>query len=99
MDFRTERSRGRREELFEKIKTNNLLKLMKDFNVHIHKNLHALGKISKNKFLPRHNIEYKTQRRHCILILTRGVKITSIVMLHHKGKVSSLLAVSESALH
>lgn len=48
-------------ELFEKIKTNNSLKLMKDVNLHIHKNLQALGKISKNEFLPRHNIEYKTQ--------------------------------------
>ena len=38
--------------LFEKIKINTLLKLMKDFNVHINKNLQALGKISKNKFLP-----------------------------------------------
>ena len=37
---------------------------MKDFNVHIHKNLHALGKTSKNKFLPRHNIEYSKKALH-----------------------------------
>ena len=48
-------------ELLEKIKTNNLLKLMKDANLHIHKNLQTFGKISKNKFLPRNNIEYKAQ--------------------------------------